>query len=162
MTENQIETTNRFLSEFDGGGNNVGMSTAKEMKHGKSRGKGKGGKRKGKDPAEKAKATFGEESKVLFVVAPLPDINHDVMMKSSNIHYKALWDYLKTYMRKDTDDLFGDVGKDGIIAFGDELMIVAMEFLCSLFDMRDGITHSGVDVRDVSLKSNIQQALFHC
>ena len=148
MAENQIEATNRFLSEFDGGeGNNVGMSTAKETKHGKGRGKGKGRKRKGKGPAEKAKATFGKESKVLFVVAPLNDINHDVMMISSNIHYKALWNYLKTCMREDTEDLLGDVGMDGSIAFGDELMIVAMEFLCSLFDMRDGITHSGVDMR---------------
>ena len=148
MAENQIEATNRFLSELDGGeGNNVGTSTAKETKHGKGRGKGKGRKRKGKGPAEKAKATFGEESKVLFVVAPLHDINHDIMMISSNTHYKALWNYLKTCMREDSDDLFGDVGMDGSIAFGDELMIVAMEFLCSLFDMRDGTTHSGVDVR---------------
>jgi len=148
MAENQTEATNRFLSEVDGGeGNNVGMSTAKETKHGKGRGKGKGRKRKGKGPAEKAKATFGEESKVLFVVAPLQNINHDIMMISSNTHYKALWNYLKTCMREDSDDLFGDVGMDGSIAFGDELMIVAMEFLCSLFDMRDGTTHSGVDVR---------------
>ena len=148
MAENQMEATNRFLSEFDGGeGNNVGMSTAKETKNGKGRGKGKGRKRKGKGPAEKAKATFGEESKVLFVVAPLHDINHDIMMISSNTHYKALWNYLKTCMREDSDDLFGDVGMDGSIAFGDELMIVAMEFLCSLSDMRNGITNSGVDVR---------------
>lgn len=148
MAENQLEATNEFLSEFDGEeGNNVGMSTAKETKNGKGRGKGKGRKRKGKGPAEKAKATFREESKVLFVVAPLNDINHNVTMISSNIHYKALWNYLKTYMREDTEDLVGDVGMDGSIAFGDELMIVAMEFLCSLFDMREGITHSGVYVR---------------
>ena len=111
------------------------------MKKGQGRGKGKGRKRKGKGPAEKANATFGEESKVLFVVAPLHDIYHDdVMIRSSNIHYKALWNYLTTYMREDiTDNLFGEVGMDGSISFGDELMIVAMEFLCSLFDMRKGI-----------------------
>ena len=149
MAENQIEDTNsRLPFELDGvEKNNLGASTTKEMKKGQGRGKGKGRKRKGKGPAEKAKAIFGEESKVLFVVAPLHDIYHDVMMRSSNIHYKALWNYLKTYMREDTEDLFGDVGTDGSIAFGDELMIVAMEFLCSLFDMRNGITHSGVDMR---------------
>jgi len=77
------------------------------------------------------------------VVAPLNDINHNVTMISSNIHYKALWNYLKTYMREDTEDLVGDVGMDGSIAFGDELMIVAMEFLCSLFDARKGNNSSG-------------------
>jgi len=151
MAENQTEDMNMIPSELDGvKKNNVGTSTTpKEMKNGKGRGKGTTGrKRKAKGSAEKAKASFGEESKVLFVVAPLhDDISHDVMMRSSNIHYKSLWNYLKTYMREDTDDLFGEVGIDGSIAFGDELMIVAMEFLCSLFDMRNGITHSGVDVR---------------
>ena len=148
MAKNQMEYTNRLPSELEvAEKNHVGtMSTTKETK--KGRGKGKGRKRKGKGPAEKAKATFGEESKILFVVGPLHDnMYHDVTMISSNIHHEALWNYLKTYMKEDTDDLFGEVGMDGSISFGDELMIVAMEFLCSLFDMRNGITYSGVDVR---------------
>jgi len=84
------------------------------------------------------KPIFGVERKVLFVVAPLSDHGHKFRMRTSNIMFSAVWSYLKTSVNKGKDILVGGVEGDGTVDFGDEMMMVAMEFLCSLFDAKNG------------------------
>jgi hypothetical protein len=84
------------------------------------------------------KTIFGVESKVLFVVAPLSDHGHKFRMRTSNIMFSAVWSYLKTSVNKGKDILVGGVEGDGTVDFGDEMMMVAMEFLCSLIDAKNG------------------------
>jgi len=124
--------------------------------------RGRGRKRKGNVSIP----TFGEGSKVLFIVAPLNDQDHKFKMRSSNIKFSAVWSYLKTCVNKDNDILLGGSERDGIICFGDEMMMVAMEFLCSLFDARKGtINSSGVvkgRVTEVIYSSSIVTLLNDC
>ena len=89
------------------------------------------------------KPIFGVERKVLFVVAPLSDHGHKFRMKTSNIHFAAVWSYLKTCVNKGKDILVGGVEGDGTVDFGDEMMMVAMEFLCSLLDAKEGTNTLG-------------------
>lgn len=92
-----------------------------------------------------AREILGEESKVLFVVAPLNDHVHKLRIRSSDNHFLAVWYYLKACVNKDDDILVGGGEGDGTISFGDEMMMVAMEFLCSVIDAKKAnIISSGV------------------
>jgi hypothetical protein len=104
-----------------------------------TRRRGRGRKRR----RNMAKSIIGEKSKILFVVAPLSEYGHRFRMKTSNNHFAAVWSYLKTRVNKGNDILVGGDEGGGTVDFGDEMMMVAMEFLCSLLDAKEGTNTLG-------------------
>jgi hypothetical protein len=98
--ESQIKDSSWSPAEMELGESKVGSRIAvKDI----TRRQGRGRKRRG----DVAKTILGEESKVLFVVAPLNDHGHKFRMRSSNIHFSAVWSYLKACVNKGNDILVG-------------------------------------------------------
>jgi len=148
----QMEDRSLSPGEVDLGESKMGSIAVKDSTRRRVRGR----KRKGNE----ARAILGEESKVLFVVAPLNDHGHNLRMRSSNTHFSAVWSYLKACVNKDNDILVGGGEGDGIIGFGDEMMMVAMEFLCSLFDAKKGNAKKGNINSSGVVKGRVTQKIY--
>ena len=146
------EDRSRSPAEVDLGESKMSSIAVKDSTRRRVRGR----KRRGNE----ARAILGEESKVLFVVAPLNDHGHKFRMRSSNNDFLAVWSYLKMRVNKDNDIMVGGVERDGIINFGDEMMMVAMEFLCSLFDAKKGNAKKGNINSSGVVKGRVTQKIY--
>jgi len=95
------EDRSRSPAEVDLGESKMSSIAVKDSTRRRVRGR----KRRGNE----ARAILGEESKVLFVVAPLNDHVHKLRIRSSDNHFSAVWYYLKACVNKDDDILVGGV-----------------------------------------------------
>ena len=114
----------------------------------------------------------GETKRVLFLITPMnrnDSIPH-LRLRLDTQEMARIWAYVNTFYNSPTHAPFLGVEADGIVGFGDEMMIVAMEFLCSCLNAKYDINHSGDDghlvsngrVRDDKFSSKLVPMLNIC